>query len=73
MLGLFSRQESVTASEMARALGNSPRTVRDLVSGWLADGWLLRCDNKRGELLVRHGILWLLQMRGHPAEVMGRT
>jgi len=47
VLGLFSRQESVTAGEMARALGLSPRTVRDLVTGWLADGWLVLADPAR--------------------------
>ncbi len=47
VLGLFSRQESVTAAEMARALGLSPRTVRDLVAGWLAEGWLVLADPAR--------------------------
>ena len=47
VLGLFSRQESVTAAEMARALGLAPRTVRDLVGGWLADGWLVLADPAR--------------------------
>ena len=47
VLGLFSRQENVTAAEMARALGLSPRTVRDLVGGWLVDGWLVLADPAR--------------------------
>jgi len=47
VLGLFSRQESVTAAEMARALGLAPRTVRDLVGGWLAAGWLVLADPAR--------------------------
>lgn len=47
VLGLFSRQESVTAAEMARALGLSPRTMRDLVTGWVADGWLVLADPAR--------------------------
>lgn len=47
VLGLFSRQESVTAAEMARALGLSPRTVRDLVGDWLSAGWLVLTDPAR--------------------------
>lgn len=47
VLGLFSRQETVTAAEMARALGLSPRTVRDLIGNWLADGWLVLADPAR--------------------------
>lgn len=47
VLGLFSRQESVTTAEMARALGLSPRTVRDLVGGWLPNGWLVVEDPAR--------------------------
>ena len=45
--GLFSRQECVTAAEMARALGLSSRPVRDLVGGWLVDGWLILADPVR--------------------------
>lgn len=40
VLGMFTQQETLTTAEIARALGLSPRTVRDLVAGWLADGWL---------------------------------
>lgn len=47
VLGLFSRQESITAAEMARALGLSPRTVRDLITAWLAQGWLELADPAR--------------------------
>jgi Fic family protein len=47
VLGLFTRQESVTNAEIARALGLSPRTARGLVAGWLADGWLEVADPAR--------------------------
>jgi Fic family protein len=40
VLGMFTQRETLTTAEIARALGLSPRTVRDLVAGWLADGWL---------------------------------
>ena len=39
VLGLFTRQETVTTAEIARALGLSPRTVSDLIPGWPAVGW----------------------------------
>jgi len=47
VLGLFTRQEIVTTAEIARALGLAPRTVRDLIAGWLADGWLAVDDPSR--------------------------
>jgi DNA-binding IclR family transcriptional regulator len=46
-LGLFTHQETVTSGEVARALGLSPRTVRDLLTVWLADGWLEVADPAR--------------------------
>ena len=47
VLGLFTRQETVTNAEIARALGLAPRTVRDLIGAWLADGWLQVADPAR--------------------------
>ncbi len=47
VLGMFTHREALTTAEMARALGLSPRTVRDLVAGWLEDGWLEIADPER--------------------------
>lgn len=47
VLGLFTHQETVTSGEVARALGLAPRTVRDLLTTWLADGWLEVTDPAR--------------------------
>ena len=47
VLGLFTHQETATTTDIARALGLSPRTVRDLAAGWLADGWLEVADPAR--------------------------
>jgi transposase len=47
VLGLFTRQETVANAEIARALGRAPRTVRDLITGWLEDGWLQVADPAR--------------------------
>jgi len=40
VLGLFGRQEEITANEAARVLGLSPRQVRDLLNAWVGEGWL---------------------------------
>jgi hypothetical protein len=37
----------VTNAEVAQALSLSARTVRDLIVGWLADGWLEVADPAR--------------------------
>ncbi len=40
VLGLFARQEKITAHEIAAALGLSERMVRNLVNEWVEEGWL---------------------------------
>ncbi len=40
ILGLFTQHETLTTTQMARVLGLAPRTVRDLVAGWLKESWL---------------------------------
>jgi Fic family protein len=40
VLGLFERQEEITANEVAHILGLSPRQVRDLLNAWVGEGWL---------------------------------
>jgi len=47
VLGLFERQEEITANEAARVLGLSPRQVRDLLNDWVEDGWLVISDTAR--------------------------
>jgi len=37
----------VTNAEIARALGLAPRTVRDLIAGWLEEGWLHKWPTRR--------------------------
>jgi predicted ArsR family transcriptional regulator len=39
-LGLFGRQEEITANDVAHVLGLSPRQVRDLLNAWVEEGWL---------------------------------
>jgi Fic family protein len=49
VLGLFSSQELVRSSDVASLLGISIRQTRDLLTGWVADGWLEVADpSKRG-------------------------
>jgi len=47
VLGLFERQEEITASDAARVLGLSPRQVRNLLNAWVTDGWLKMSDAVR--------------------------
>ena len=47
VLGLFKRQEEITANDVARILGLSPRQVRDLLAGWVEAGWLVIGDPAR--------------------------
>ena len=40
VLGLFSRQDQITANDVARVLSLSARQARDLLTDWVAAGWL---------------------------------
>ena len=40
VLGLFARQDEITAPDVARALGLSERQGRELVAAWVKQGWL---------------------------------
>lgn len=47
VLGLFSRQEKITANDVARVLSLSARQARDLLSAWVSAGWLEVSDASR--------------------------
>jgi Fic family protein len=47
VLGLFERQDEVSANDVARILGLSPRQVRDLLTDWVNAGWLEIGDASR--------------------------
>jgi Fic family protein len=47
VMGLFSRQEEITTSQIAEALGLSARMARVLCQGWMQDGWLEMTDSSR--------------------------
>ena len=47
VLGLFTTQELIKSSEAANLLGISDRQTRDLISGWVEDGWLIVADPSR--------------------------
>ena len=40
VLGLFTRQKTITTNEAALALGLLLRTTRDLLVAWVKDAWL---------------------------------
>ncbi|MER2598357.1 MAG: Fic family protein [Caldilineales bacterium] len=47
VLALFARQETVTSADVARTLALSTRSARDLLTGWVAAGWLVVVDPSR--------------------------
>ncbi len=47
VLGLFARQETITATLVAETLGLSDRMVRNLMQGWVEQGWLEVSDSAR--------------------------
>jgi len=40
ILGLFAGKETITAPDVAKELGLSERMARNLLTGWVEDGWL---------------------------------
>ncbi|MGC1375800.1 MAG: Fic family protein, partial [Anaerolineales bacterium] len=46
-LGLFSKQDTITANQVAEALGLSERMARNLLQEWVTQGWLLVADGSR--------------------------
>jgi Fic family protein len=46
-LGLFAKQETITARQVADALGLSERMARNLMQEWVEQGWLLVADDSR--------------------------
>jgi Fic family protein len=47
VLALFTRQDRITASDVARLLGLADRTARLLLHKWTEDGWLVVADPSR--------------------------
>jgi Fic family protein len=47
VLALFARTERITSADVARTLGLSPRTARDLLAEWVRDGWVEVADPSR--------------------------
>ena len=47
VLGLFARQEMITAAEVGRLLGLSDRMARVLIRRWVGDGWIVTADPSR--------------------------
>jgi len=49
VLGLFNMQDLIQTSDAANLLGIPERQTRDLLKGWVADGWIEIADpSKRG-------------------------
>ena len=62
VLGFFNMQDLTQTSDVANLLGISERQTRDLLKGWVADGWLEIADpSKRGRkyrLVEKYRILF---------------
>ena len=41
VLGMFARKDTITAQEVAAALGLSGRMARNILTAWVKDGWLV--------------------------------
>lgn len=47
VLGLFAQRTSIQSRDVASLLGISPRQARDLLTDWVAQGWLVVLDPSR--------------------------
>lgn len=47
VLALFASTHQITAHQVAETLGLSPRTARNLLQGWVEDGWLVISNPSR--------------------------
>ena len=47
VLGLFAKQDTITASQVAEILGLSERMARNLMQAWVGQGWLVMADDSR--------------------------
>ncbi len=47
VLGLFTSQNTITATQVAKALGLSERMARNLMQDWVTQGWLLIANESR--------------------------
>ncbi len=47
VLGLFSKKEEITSTDVTKVLGLSDRQVRNLLAEWSAAGWLVMSDPAR--------------------------
>jgi Fic family protein len=47
VMALFAGRDHITASDVAQELGLAARTVRDLLRGWVEEGWLEIADASR--------------------------
>lgn len=58
LLGLFHRQGTATAADIAEVLGLSHRTIRPLCARWVKDGFLVIRDPSRRNRLYRLALKW---------------
>jgi len=68
VLGLFTRTEEITSADVARTLGLSDRTARELLQVWVKDGWLEVTDPSRRGRAYRLSAVYRQVIGGLSAE-----
>ena len=72
VLGLFARSELVTAHDVAETLGLSERMARNLLKGWVSQGWLEAADASRRKRAYRVSAVYR-QYIGNPSAMSRNT
>ncbi len=68
VLALFARSEQISTPKVAQALGLSERMARNLLQGWVADGWLEVADPSRRKRAYTLSAIYR-QFIGNEAEI----
>jgi len=73
VLGLFAKQDTITATQVAETLGLSERMVRNLMLGWVGDGWLLVADDSRRKRAYALSAIYRQYIGSLSARPFGKT
>jgi Fic family protein len=73
VLGLFTRTEEITSADVARTLGLSDRTARELLRTWVEAAWLTVADPSRRGRSYRLSAVYRQLIGGLSAEPTGSS
>jgi len=71
--GLFAKQDTITATQVAETLGLSERMARNLMLGWVGDGWLLAADDSRRKRAYALSAIYRQYIGSLSARPFGKT